>query len=1506
MAKKRVKYGFGSPEKYAAIEKKDQNTVYFIYDTVIGDNGKEVPGKYGTIYKGDTRLGSAKASDIVFDQELAIETIHGDTPETSSFYTILPGTSLEKFANDLFKAFTDKTQESGGIIYAVLDKEMNDENGSINKFVSKKVTDEVAKYVGRLNELAGLLDDETIDKLVKAADDISKVLDDYYTKSEADDLLKDVYTFDSSTEFPKTGDGRKLYVEAETNTVYRWGKDDPEDKEEVYVEISGSGSGGSANVTVETNLYIKGGKSLATIAKNSDYIVEYAFSSANTYTTYNPRKGFHTVQEQIGATGTVKYYLDGVQIASGECKAHNYDEKDDSKNIYNTFRIPAAKFTGSQHILKIVATDLKGNSAEISVTVNIVNVTITSSYAAEPSSLNSPLSVPVTVSSSNAVDIFYKVDNDAVVKGATVKDGFGTIILNVSNKVGSDENGKLRTHGVHTLKIWASTYIAESDTTITTNPIDFTVLWYDPKSNLPIISFECTDEKDLDGNYTATQYEYATFKYQVYPASKIDLVVKDLETNKEETVNTLNVETGIRTWTYVFDTAGKYEMYAKAYFENNTKYIVSTKFTINVKASDHQMDATDGAILFMTAKNHDNAGSHEWKATIGVDDDKNPIEAKLDNFAWNDISGWHTENATTSLRVSGGAHATIPFAMFKNNYAATGMTIEFDFSTSNLSDSTTEVITCYSAKEKRGIIITATGAYWETGEWNKSDSSDTRINIPFKENERVRISFVMTPQNADDKGNSSRVIKIWDTTTKTYKEIDSVKEGYWKFLKVYINGICVNATQYHGDGAISQSSDFSYIEVGSEHATVDLYGVRVYGKALYDKEIVNNFIADTQNPDEKLDIFKRNNILSDDGTSIDAVKLNAKIPCMYVTCESSSTYDGFKNDQHILPMNKANKLGYTVVYNCDNLDDEAKAKYPWSKSFVAFNVRMNVQGTSSQYYPRKNYKLIFKTNKKYTDYDTAIATKKPTFLFTNTTGTAYQNTMTPEEYIKYECTSEANVEKYSAKYKLRDYPSDLEGTSMENISSTAATDFCLKADFMESSSTHNTGLAKFVDYIYKSLGRDFLTPPQMAQYDESKRTGDNKMIDVTMRTSVDGYPIAMFWRRRFTDQYEFLGKYNINIDKGAVNVFGFDNVDKLVNPTTGQPFILFNDTYYDSANLADRQSYEPPIECWEFTNNTTNLCKFKDVTDETFKEAAVEDPNKAAWMESFETRFPDDDQLNSDFIGKSVIPEHWKNLCKWISSTDREGTVNGKRIPTSWNDTYDNLINDAGSVREIVSLNAYFEDLNKDPWKYLAKDDKGNYKYDVDYILEPQIIVDESNQEMGGDTSYSRFGYQVTFDPEANNTASETGKGLWKIGEKYIQQETGVDTKKCYYISLEGDENYGKCYQYIDGSWKEYANIEDFALENTVKYGDKTYKYDTTEYRLAKFTYELSKHMKVDFTIVYYIITEFFACVDQRAKNMMFASWGYEPGKGNVKPATAFANEEEALKAGYKPVYKYN
>ena len=54
------------------------------------------------------------------------------------------------------------------------------------------------------------------------------------------------------------------------------------------------------------------------------------------------------------------------------------------------------------------------------------------------------------------------------------------------------------------------------------------------------------------------------------------------------------------------------------------------------------------------------------------------------------------------------------------------------------------------------------------------------------------------------------------------------------------------------------------------------------------------------------------------------------------------------------------------------LNDEAKEYYNFCHTFVAFNVQWAVQGTSSQYYPRRNWKGTFKTEKKFKEDYVAV------------------------------------------------------------------------------------------------------------------------------------------------------------------------------------------------------------------------------------------------------------------------------------------------------------------------------------------------------------------------------------------------------------------------------------------------------------------------------------------------------------------------------------------------------
>ena len=1516
MAKKyRVKYAFGTPDLYNKLKEShtlDDYTVYF-----ISDENEE----YGTFYKGEVRVGTAKAEDLVFHKKTTIVLAEASDPgEDDATIEIAPGTSLVKVINDAYRwAFNnlDIVQEqintltadsgagsiadaianaldaaSGVLFYSpeYLDANFltNDDLGSIEDLI------DVFK-----DPVTGEINKEVIDTIVAAAEGIEAVISNYYTKEEIDKMLVSadkniVKTYDSSVNFPGPSEANKnvFYVDDEENTVYRWGLNEDGSTRE-YVEISGSGSGPSSDVKLETGIYLKGGKTTVSVAKGNSLTIEYVFSSANTMTRYNKKtQQFEKIQQQTGTVGSVRYLLDGIQFDSGNIKQSNYNETDDTKNTYNKFVVPASRFTASTHELKIVASDSAGNSATETVTINVISASITSSYVVVPTNLQTNINIPVTVTSTSDAELFYSIDNEEPVKVQDVPVGSPVITISLSPEG--------REHGYHTIKIWATVYIEESDTTITTKVLSYDVIWYDPSNSTPIVTTSFSLSEGEDGKYEITQYDYATLTYQVYPASTVDLIIHDLGSGSERIVNTLNVDTIAKTWAYTFDTVGEYELFINVHYDESS-ILSSEKYLVNVKKSEISMDATPGSVLYFTAKNrsNDEADPAKWHSEIG------DVDAELEGFLWNGNSGWHTEGATTSLRVAAGAKCTIPYQPFGGvDKIETGQVFEIDFSTSNLSDSTAEVVKCYSETDKSGIVITATGAYFSSTDFNHSTDGDARIFVPFKENERIRLSFVITPWLADEQGHSQddpeAVINLWNGNA--YVPMNSVALGWWRFVKIYVNGVCVGIYNY--EHSFHQNNPSSII-IGSDVATIDVYSIRCYDTVLYDRAIVNNFIADTQDPVEKLRLFKRNNILNEAGTDVEPSALRRLMPCLFVTCESDGTASGFTNNEHILPTNKADKRGVTVFFDCDGLDDDAKEYYNFCHTFVAFNVQWAVQGTSSQYYPRRNWKGTFKTEKKFKEnYIETVTSKKPTYIFVDAPW---------EESIKDSRDARALYankykKQYNKDYQLKDFSAISDDVrTLDEISTIPAKKFCMKADFAESSGTHNTGFAKYVDFILKSMGYDYLTPPQKAQYNKTK-----KMADVSFRTSVDGYPIAMFWRPTFEDDWEFYGKFNFNIDKGAESVFGFiDTKDgglssSDVNPMTGQPFVEFNEDYYDEASQEDRIAYEPPIECWEFTNNSTDLCKFRNVTPTSFTETSTDSDGVTeipAWLGSFEVRHPDNDNLiDLDYGTGLKKPTHWASFSEWVSSTDRTGVHNYDKtlpVPTTWTGTYEELIAGA-SEKEIFAT--YEGRLTE-----MIADHETEFDYTRRYILQP-VAVDPDGT-ISPDMSYDLYGHIVHWN-SVDSQWYDSSKELdtWVDDGPYVEEESNVDYTKAYWISDSAETNYKKVYKYNTdtNTWDNIANIDQYALESPVTYNTITYQYDTAEYRFAKFRVELPLHMSIPMTTAYYVLTEFFCCADQRAKNMMFASWGYEPGADKVKPAGEYASEEEADAAGYKPVYSYS
>ena len=62
-------------------------------------------------------------------------------------------------------------------------------------------------------------------------------------------------------------------------------------------------------------------------------------------------------------------------------------------------------------------------------------------------------------------------------------------------------------------------------------------------------------------------------------------------------------------------------------------------------------------------------------------------------------------------------------------------------------------------------------------------------------------------------------------------------------------------------------------------------------------------------------------------------------------------------------------------------------------------------------------------------------------------------------------------------------------------------------------------------------------------------------------------------------------------------------------------------------------------------------------------------------------------------------------------------------------------------------------------------------------------------------------------------------------------------------------------------------------------YEQTTYRYDSQEYRLAKFKKEFPERFNMHYSTMYYVFTFFALMVDQRAKNMFLTRWKDEDGK---------------------------
>lgn len=241
-----------------------------------------------------------------------------------------------------------------------------------------------------------------------------------------------------------------------------------------------------------------------------------------------------------------------------------------------------------------------------------------------------------------------------------------------------------------------------------------------------------------------------------------------------------------------------------------------------------------------------------------------------------------------------------------------------------------------------------------------------------------------------------------------------------------------------------------------------------------------------------------------------------------------------------------------------------------TKNFTMKNVALRIQGTSSLAYPRKNFRFY---------------------------------TQKEESTVVYD--AEGNVIE-SKLYSFKDGAQPVDC-------------WCLKADFAESSGTHNTGIARIWNKVMTNaiIQHTNVLGEEVNGYElrtEAQKAALGAGYEYDVRTTIDGFPIVLFYKKNASDtDLIFLGKYNFNNDKSTPSVFGFENIPN-----------------FDNSRM----------QCWETKDNGHPLGLFTDVSN-----------FDSDWSEAFESRYPDIKTPNTADL---------KAFSVWMNGVSQEDFVTEK------------------------------------------------------------------------------------------------------------------------------------------------------------------------------------------------------------------------------------------------------
>ena len=905
---------------------------------------------------------------------------------------------------------------------------------------------------------------------------------------------------------------------------------------------------------------------------------------------------------------------------------------------------------------RLVAYDDSDHTGSRNINVTAVDVTIKSEQT-----LNYTSSTAVQVGGSTKTLPMYKFPNNASDKGilctveiyikgewktlgtATISDTYShSITVNPNNCAGyALEHGAypLRIHGVDVASGVVGNYLHTA------------IMVVDSTNNNRIIATRWYSE---EATASVKQYETISIDFAVYDPTTANVDVTIIESTtgsdvaKQSTTCARN-----KTYTYTqrvtgYDTDGSVTI--KLYAESASTDSQIAEFVVSGTLLDIEpVTAQQMFDMDMAARSNNDADKSitDNGYTLSVTGANYTTNGFVKDSYGTSTYGQETDTGVMSLRIAENVTAKLNYAPFNQASIETnGLAIQFRIKVKNVADDTARLMSCISG----GIGFYVTGK-----------------NVVFTTDNGATVAKTITAALQTDSVTDVAIV-IEPTSQAPYANIGVVK--------MYFDGELIGACEY-ATGAFTRHA--TNITFDGTEGDLYLYNIRAWETYYSFEQSFDNYLLKMSDTDAMITEYELNNGVMASQTAENTTKNRPQASALYnqgmpyfVLCKNPDTADTTDNYPNYLEGLDGDKKTTRIL--------DVYAYYPdrpW-QDFKATNVTVSNQGTTSSKRPIKNVKMKF---------------KKATITML---------------HDRSEYTAAADLAKYDecAANAAKSRVQPMEGSVPTNI-------ITVKVDYSESGGANNGASTQMYNELQRALGSNYMTPAQNAY------TGA-----YTLNTSIDSIPIA-FCR---TDQYSsdatspsygyFHAKGNWNDDKGDAKVFGFEDVegynDGCLNYGDFTEHIAARDQSLDDYDKTlDKSEWDTtaihvlsefcgdghkvyryqdgawtettgtmtytngkwrisgdvvnPVECYELlTYNALDWFQGVNSVDDMI---AAGSDGLPTWLTYYESRYPDDDDLNAAYEDGRKVPYTLFKWLKWcqdcnhnLTAADGNITLDGKTV----------------------------------------------------------------------------------------------------------------------------------------------------------------------------------------------------------------------------------------------------